>query len=60
LNFLQRLFHRKPSHEEWLEAHPGKGAPKTAFATVDEAEQQRTRDQMEGELDQQRAHRTQE
>lgn len=60
LNVFQRLLHRKPSHEEWLDAHPGKRAPKTAPAAVDEAEQQRTSDQMEGELDQQRARRAQE
>ena len=59
MSFLQRIFQRKPTHEEWLAAHPGKGAPKTAAPAIDEAEQQRTRDQMEGELDQQRARRAQ-
>jgi len=60
MSFLQRLFQHKPTHEEWLAAHPGKGAPKTAPPAMDEAEQQRTRDQMEGELAQQRERRAQE
>ncbi len=60
MTFLQRLFHRKPSHEEWLAAHPGKGTTKAPPASIGEAEQQRMRAQMEGELDQQRARRDQE
>jgi hypothetical protein len=57
MSFLQRLLRRKPSHEEWLAAHPGKESKKAAPLSIDEAEQQRMRNQMEGELDQQRATR---
>lgn len=60
MSILRRLVHRKPTHEEWLAAHPGKGPSKTAPLAIDEAERQRMRDQMEGELDEQRASRSQE
>jgi hypothetical protein len=59
MSFLQRLFRRKPSHEEWLAAHPGKGSSKAPPPLVDAAEEQRVRSQMEGELDEQRARRDQ-
>jgi hypothetical protein len=57
MTFLQRLFRRKPTHAEWLAAHPGKESTKAASPSIDAEEQQRMRTQMEGELDQQRATR---
>ena len=60
MSFFRRFIHSKPSHDEWLAAHPGKGTAKAPPPAIDEAEQQRMRAQMEGELDQQRADRKQE
>src|SRR5438270_902638 len=59
MSLLDRVLRRDPdqAHRDWLAAHPGKDAPKSAPPEVDLVEQQRMRTQMEGELDAQRATR---
>ncbi len=51
MKWLDRL-RRRGSHEEWLGAHPGKGAftlPSTTES--DAADQKRTRERMEKEME---------
>ncbi len=53
MSILDKLFRRKPSHEEWLAAHPGKGRITMDAPAISDAEQAATRSRMEAELDRQ-------
>lgn len=57
MSFVNRFLHRKPSHEEWLAAHPGKSVTHEAQAHLSPEEQERMRRQMENELNADRAKR---
>ncbi len=53
MSLFDKLFRRKPSHEEWLAAHPGKGRVTMDAPAISEADQAATRARMEDELQRQ-------
>jgi hypothetical protein len=57
MSILDRILRRKTSHEDWLEAHPGKGKVTMNAPIVSDAEEAATRSRMEGELAAQRVKR---
>jgi hypothetical protein len=55
VGLFQKLFRRGGTYEQWLEEHPDKRRISDAAPTADpQAESERMRSQMEGELDAQR------
>ncbi|GMV85555.1 MAG: hypothetical protein AMXMBFR80_14100 [Dehalococcoidia bacterium] len=57
MRWLNKLLGRQQSHEEWLEAHPGKHSNKSAPPGISPEEEKGMRDRMEAELAEQRAKR---
>ncbi len=57
MRWLNRLLGRQQSHEEWLEAHPGKHSNKSVPPAISPEDEQGMRDRMEAELAEQRAKR---
>jgi len=57
MRWLKKLFGKEQSHEDWLEAHPGKGSNKSAPPSVSAEDEAATRGRMEAELDRQREKR---
>lgn len=57
MGWLKKLLGRQETHEEWLEAHPGKHSNKSAPPSISAEDEKGMRDRMEAELDAQRAKR---
>lgn len=57
MRWLNKLLGRQQTHEEWLEAHPGKHSNKSAPPSISAEEERQTRERMETEMDEQRARR---
>jgi hypothetical protein len=54
MGILDKILRRKPTHEQWLESHPGKGRVTMEAPGVSASEEAATRSRMEDELDVQR------
>ncbi|MGE3075964.1 MAG: hypothetical protein AB7N24_08765 [Dehalococcoidia bacterium] len=54
MGILDKLLRRKPSHEQWLEDHPGKGRVTMDAPAISAADEAATRSRMETELSEQR------
>lgn len=50
MGFLKKLFGKERTHEEWLEANPGKSSKNAPPPEVDPIEEKATRDRMEAEM----------
>lgn len=59
MGLLQRILGRKPDHDAWLAKHPGKDSKPAPPMGVSQAEQDRMRGQMEGDIAEQRSRREQ-
>jgi hypothetical protein len=57
MGLLKKLLGRERTHEQWLEAHPDKGAPKTGSVAFSTEEKARTRATMEEGMKAQREKR---
>jgi hypothetical protein len=57
MGILDKLLRRKPSHDEWLESHPGKGKVTMDAPGVSATEEAAMRSRMESELSAQREKR---
>lgn len=57
MRWLKKLLGRQETHEEWLEAHPGKQSNKSAPPSISAEDERGMRDRMEAELAEQRAKR---
>ncbi len=57
MRWLNKLLGRQQTHEEWLEAHPGKHSNTSAPPSISAEDERGMRDRMEAELDEQRAKR---
>ena len=57
MGWLKKILGREDSHEEWLEKHPGKGAPKAMPPLTTADEDASVRAHMEEELAAQRTRR---
>lgn len=57
MGILDRLLRRKPDHEAWLRAHPGKSSVNMDAPGISAADEAATRSRMEGELSEQRSRR---
>ncbi len=57
MGILDKLLRRKPSHDQWLEDHPGKGKVTMDAPSISAADEAATRSRMEAELSEQRTKR---